>query len=381
MTTFSQHVEDYLRLRRSFGYKLDEAARLLPRFAARLEAAGAEFVTIDLALAWALEPEVPPASVVPSMRLLVVRGFARYMAGVDRRTEIPPTGLIPFRRRRRAPFIYSDADVAALMQQTHQLLREPLRAATYQTLIGLLAASGLRIGEAIKLDRGDIDWTDGVLLVRESKFNKSRYVPLHDSALQALARYARRRDELCPSPRHESFFVSLRGTRLMLCTIDQTFRRLCTTASVGSEAPQPPRVHDLRHTFAVNTLLGWYRDGVDVQAQLPALSTYLGHRNPTYTYYYLSAAPELLAHAAGLLDTARDAAREGRGRGRSPPHQDRVLAGAALQFAGRQRVPTARVRRTGSSRCRTGCGAPDRSTARAAVPGRRHRRGTNPAAC
>jgi integrase/recombinase XerD len=309
MTTFSQHVEDYLRLRRSFGYKLDEAARLLPRFAARLDAARAEFVTIDLALAWALEPDVPPGSVVPSVRLLVVRGFARYMAGVERRTEIPPTGLIPFRRRRRAPFIYSDADVAALMQQTHQLLREPLRAATYQTLIGLLAATGVRIGEAIKLDRSDIDWTDGVLIVRESKFNKSRHVPLHDSTLEALERYARRRDELCPSPRHESFFVSLHGTRLRLNVIDKTFRRLCDQARVGAEAPVPPWAHDLRHTFAVTTLLGWYRDGVDVQARLPVLSTYLGHRNPSYTYYYLSAAPELLAHAAGLLATAREVTR------------------------------------------------------------------------
>jgi integrase len=308
MTTFAEHVEDYLRLRRSFGYKLDEAARVLPRFAAYLEAAGAEFVTIDLALGWALGPEVPPGSVVRPMRILVVRGFARYMAGVDPRTEIPPAGLIPFRQRRRAPFLYSDADIVALMAQTHRSIREPLRAATYETLIGLLAATGLRIGEAITLDRGDIDWTDGVLLVRESKFNKSRYVPLHDSALQALARYARRRNELCPNPRDESFFVSLRGTRLMLCVIDKTFRLLCETAGVGAAATLSPRVHDLRHTLAVKTLLGWYRDGADVPARLPALSTYLGHRNPAYTYHYLSAAPELLAHAAGLLDAAQEAA-------------------------------------------------------------------------
>jgi len=249
---------------------------------------------------------VAPGSVMPSVRLLVVRGFARYMAGVERRTEIPPTGLIPFRRRRRAPFIYSDADILALMTQTHRLIREPLRAATLETLIVLFAATGLRISEAIKLDRADIDWSEGVLLVRESKFNKSRYVPLHDSTLQALERYARRRDELCPRPREESFFVSLRGTRLMRCSIDQTFRLLCETAGVGAEAPLAPRVHDLRHTFAVNTLLGWYRDGVDVQARLPALSTYMGHRKPSYTYHYLSAAPELLAHAAGLLDAAQE---------------------------------------------------------------------------
>jgi integrase/recombinase XerD len=211
MTAFVEHVEDYLRLRRSFGYKLDEAARLLPRFAARLEAAGAEFVTIDLALVWALEPEVAPGSVVPSVRLLVVRGFARYMAGVDRRTEIPPAGLVPFRRRRRAPFIYSDADVDALMEQARRSIREPLRAATYETLIGLLAASGLRIGEAIKLDRSDMDWTDGVLLVRESKFNKSRYVPLHETALQALARATRAGATSC-APRRATRASSCRCT-------------------------------------------------------------------------------------------------------------------------------------------------------------------------
>jgi integrase len=309
MTTLSQHVDDYLRLRRSFGYKLDEAARLLPRFATRLEGAGAEFVTIELAVAWALEREVQPGSVVPAVRLLVVRGFARYLAGVDPRTEIPPTGLIPFRRRRRPPFIYSDADIAALMEQAQRSIREPLRAATYHALIGLLAATGLRIGEAITLDRGDIDWTDGVLLVRESKFNKSRYVPLHDSTLQALRGYARQRDQLCPTRRDESFFVSLRGTRLYRCTVHATFRRLCQTAGVGATAALPPRLHDLRHTLAVKTLLGWYRDGADVPSLLPVLSTYLGHRDPSYTYYYLSAAPQLLAHAAGLLDAAREVTR------------------------------------------------------------------------
>lgn len=307
MTTFAQHVGDYLQLRRSLGYKLHNHARLLRRFADHLDAIGAEFVTIDLALSWALEPDVPPGSVVPAMRLLVVRGFARYMSGVDPRTEIPPTGLIRFRRRRRPPFIYSDAEILALMQQARDGIRQALCAATYETLIGLLAATGMRISEAIKLDRTDIDWAEGVLLVRESKFNKSRYVPLHDSTLEALARYALQRDELCPDPRDASFFVSLRRTRLYPCAVQATFRRLCQNAGVGANAPFAPRLHDLRHTMAVRTLVGWYRDGVDVQSRLPALATYLGHRDPAYTYYYLSAAPELLACAAGLLDAAQEA--------------------------------------------------------------------------
>ena len=306
MTTFTQHVEDYLRLRRSLGYKLHDHARLLRRFAAHLDLLGVEFVTIELALAWALEPDVPAESVVPWMRLLVVRGFARYMAGIDPRTEIPPTGLIRFRQRRRPPFIYSDSEIAALMAQARTGIRQALVAATYETLIGLLAATGMRISEAIKLDRTDIDWTQAVLLVRESKFGKSRYVPLSQGTLEALAGYARRRDELCPHPLDASFFVSLRRTRLYPCAVQATFRRLCQHAGVGADAPFPPRLHDLRHSMAVKTLLGWYRDGVDVQSRLPALATYLGHRDPAYTYYYLSAAPELLACAAGLLDTAQE---------------------------------------------------------------------------
>jgi integrase/recombinase XerD len=305
MTSFAQHVWDYLRLRRSLGYKLHDHARLLRRFAAHLDAIGAEFVTVELALSWALEPEVPLGSVVPATRLLVVRGFARYMSGIDPRTEIPPTGLISVRRHRRPPFIYSEAQILALMAQAREGIRQALCAATYETLIGLLAATGMRISEAIKLDRTDIDWAEGVLLVRESKFNKSRYVPLHESTLEALARYARRRDELCLHPRDASFFVSLRRTRLYPCAVQATFRRLCQTAGVGADAPFPPRLHDLRHTMAVRTLLAWYRDGVDVESRLPALSTYLGHRDPAYTYHYLSAAPELLACAAGLLDTAQ----------------------------------------------------------------------------
>jgi integrase/recombinase XerD len=307
MTTFTQHVEDYLRLRRALGFKLDEHARLLRKFALHLEATGAEFVTIEVSLAWAVEPIVPAGSVVPAKRLLVVRGFARYLAGIDPRTQIPPTGLIRLRRCRRAPYIYTDEEILTLMDRARHAIRQRLVAASYETLIGLLAATGMRISEAIKLDNADIDWDQGVLLVRESKFNKSRYLPLHQSTLDALERYARQRDELCTDPRDPSFFVSLRRRRLEDGAVHATFRRLCDATGVGASAPFPPRLHDLRHTKAVRTLLGWYRDGADVQARLPALSTYLGHLNPAYTYYYLSSAPELLAHAAGMLDTAQEA--------------------------------------------------------------------------
>ena len=307
MTTFAEHVDDYLRLRRALGFKLEEHARLLPKFAAHLDAIGAEVVTIELALGWAVEPVVPAGSVVPAMRLLVVRGFARYLAGIDPRTEVPPTGLIRLRRHRRPPFIYTDEQVLALMQRARTAdppaigrgdLRDADRAARRDR------DADQRSDQA---RHADIDWQQGVLLVRESKFNKSRYLPVHASTLDALERYARQRDRLCPNPRDPSFFVSLRRRRLDDCAVHATFRRLCDATGVGADAPFPPRLHDLRHTMAVKTLLGWYREGVDVHSRLPALSTYLGHLNPAYTYYYLSAAPQLLAHAAGMLDAALEA--------------------------------------------------------------------------
>ncbi len=302
MTSFAAHVNDYLQLRRSLGFKLEEHERLLRKFATHVDDLGAETVTVELALAWALERDLPAGSVVAATRLLVVRGFARYMIGLDPRTEIPPAQLIPVRRQRRTPFIYTSADIAALMEQARDGISYRLVAATHETLIGLLAVTGMRISEAIKLDRADVDWTDGLLLVRESKFNKSRYLPLHSSTIDALERYAAVRDRLCPNPLGASFFVSLRHGRLYDCAVQKTFRRVCQHAGVGATAPFPPRLHDLRHSLAVNTLLGWYREGVDVHARLPVLSTYLGHLNPVYTYYYLSAAPELLAHAAGMRD-------------------------------------------------------------------------------
>lgn len=302
MSALSQHLEEYLRLRRCLGHDLAEAARLLPRFVAHLEARDAEFVTLEEALAWSLEPEAPAGSTVWGKRMMAVRGFARYLSGIDPRTEVPPAGMIPIRRRWRPPFIYSEADIVALMEEACRSIPQPLRAATYETLIGLLAATGLRIGEAIRLDRRDVDFSDGVLLVRESKFGKSRQVPLQAGALQALEEHIQLRQELCPHPNGESLFVSLRGTRLIYECVQSTFRTLCDQARVGVGATRRPRIHDLRHTFAVRTLLGWYRDGVDVQAQLPSLSTYLGHREPRYTYHYLSAAPELLGHAARLLE-------------------------------------------------------------------------------
>ncbi len=312
MSALEQALTDYLQLRHSLGHELAEAGWLLPGFVAYLDAHGSPTVTIEAALAWAQQAPKSPAGRVTTVgprRMTAARGFARYLSGIDASTEVPPLGLMPHRQRWRQPFIYSAADIDALLELARRTIVSPLRAATYQTLIGLLAASGMRIGEAIKLDRSDVDWARGVLLIRESKFGKSRLVPLHPSSMQALEGYARLRDQLQPRPAEPAFLVSLNRKRLLYAVVQLTFRQLIDNAGIGAGAPSPPRLHDLRHTFAVRTLLGWYRAGEDVQSKIPSLSTYLGHREPASTYWYLSAAPELLALAAARQDTAWSAAR------------------------------------------------------------------------
>jgi integrase len=303
VSALTHAAEEYLQLRRSLGHDLAEAHRYLPQFVAYLDAIGAPTVTIEAAVAWAQQAGGENSSVWPR-RMTMARGFARHMAGIDARTEVPPLGLIPSRQRWRPPFIYSPAEVAALMACA-RTMRWRLPAATHATVIGLLAATGMRVGEALRLDRSDIDWTDGVLLIRESKFGKSRQVPVLASTLAALDRYAGVRDHLCEQPVTPSFFVSVRGTRLIYPVVQQVFRRLCANTRVGAGSPTRPRIHDFRHSFAVRTLIAWYQAGEDVEARVPTLSTYLGHRDPRSTYWYLSAAPELLALAAGRLELSR----------------------------------------------------------------------------
>jgi integrase len=308
MSPLEQDLADYLQLRLSLGHELREARWLLPNLVAHLQERGLRTITVEAALTWAEHSPTGKGRSVAPRRMTAARGFARYLSGIYPDTEVPPLGLIPSWQRWRRPFIYSPNDIDAILAEAGKIV-SPLRAATYQTLLGLLAASGLRIGEAIKLDRSDIDWDQGVLLIRESKFGKSRLVPLHPSSMGALVEHARLRDALQPRPKDASFFVSLTRKRLSYAVVSQTFRKLVDDSGVGAGAPSPPRLHDLRHAFAVRTLLSWYRSDEDVQAKIPSLSTYLGHREPASTYWYLSAAPELLALAAARQDTAWAAAR------------------------------------------------------------------------
>jgi integrase/recombinase XerD len=301
MSPLAERAEEYLALRRSLGHKLDEHRRRLPSLVAYLEETGNTTVTIEAALAWAQLPDSDASSSVWPHRMIIARGFARFMSGIDPATEVPPVGLLPARRRRRIPYLYSETDIRALMGEAGRI-PTPLRAATYRTLIGLLVATGMRIGEAIRLSRADIDWDAGVLVIRETKFSKTRELPLHASTIDALAAYARFRDTHQPRSRAASFFISTVGTPLIYSDVGCTFRGLLRAANVGAGSPIAPRIHDVRHSFAVKTMIGWYRAGEDVAARLPQLSTYLGHRDPRHTYTYLSAAPELLALAAARLE-------------------------------------------------------------------------------
>jgi integrase/recombinase XerD len=297
MTGIRQAARDYLTVRRALGYKLEDHGWLLADFASFMEAAGAATVTTRLALAWA----TLPADALPSWhaaRLRVVRGFARHLKALDPATEIPAASLLACRNRRAVPYLYCDAEVSALMAAADSL-HPALHAATHKTLIGLLAVTGMRLGEVIRLDRADLDAAEGVLTIRDSKFAKSRQIPLHPSALDALTGYGQLRDQRFPDPRTPAMLVSTVGTRLISQGIHYVFARLVRQAGLQPSSPEHrPRLHDFRHSLAVNTLLAWYREGLDVQARLPVLSTFLGHSKPANTYWYLSAVPELLALAA-----------------------------------------------------------------------------------
>jgi integrase len=300
-------LADYLRIRRALGYKLTKDERALRNFVAFLEASGAVRVTTELALDWATLPEnAHPASL--ANRLTMVRQFASYLRTIDPATEVPPSRLLRAGNRRATPYIYTDSEIAALIDAA-AMLRYPLLISTYRTLIGLLAVSGLRVGEAIRLDRDDIDSERGLLIVRNTKFGKTRLVPLHATTIEALDDYIRQRRRLypCPQPRAPAAFISAAGTRLIYNSVNVTFRKLARRAGLQPRSPTcRPRAHDLRHTMAVRTVLDAYHTGADPHARLSVLSTYLGHVNPSNTYWYLSAAPELLALAGERLQQHLD---------------------------------------------------------------------------
>jgi len=301
MSPLEERLGEYLALRRALGYRLLRTEKLLCQFLDYLEANGVEAITVEHALCWARLPEGADPSWW-SQRLSVVRGFARYLAAEDPAVEVPPAGLLPDRSHRAHPYLYSDAEITALLDATG-VLRGELRRATYRTLVGLLASTGMRVGEAIALDRADFDAAEGVVLVRLAKGSKTRELPLHRSTTDALLAYRTLRKAHPKAELSEAFFITPAGTRLLYCGVHWTFKRLVAEAKITPRSTAcRPRIHDLRHGFAVGALLDAYREGLDASRRLSLLSTYLGHVDPAGTYWYLSAAPELLGLAAGRLE-------------------------------------------------------------------------------
>ena len=294
MTTLRDALADYLRIRRRLGFEMPQDGRLLEGFVEFLERAGAERITTELALEWARTP-VDAHPHRWRQRLSVARGFARHLATIDPASEVPSKDLLPGHRPRIAPYIYTDAEIAALIAAAGRL-RPPLRAARHQTLIGLLAVTGMRPGEALALDRHDVDLRHGVVHVRAGKQKKQREVPLHaEHDQRACASTPACATRASPTPSTPAFFISARGRRMARGELNQTFTKLIREVGLdGRGARARPRPHDLRHAFAVRTLLDWYEAGEDIDRRMPLLSTYLGHVDPASTYWYLEAVPELL---------------------------------------------------------------------------------------
>lgn len=291
---------EYLALRRTLGYKLERAGLLLGQFVDHLDADGIEQFSVSDALKWATLP-AGGGRWWWSQRLSVVRGFATWLHNLDPAVEIPPRDLLPARQPRAVPYLYSSDDIAALMDATSSL-KGQLRQATYCTLIGLLAVTGMRVGEARGLERSDVDLTEGTVTVRHAKFNKARLLPLHPSTTRALGDYLNLRDRLAPPAASTAVFISPPGKPLIANNVETSFRMLVARAGLKPRGAARPRIHDLRHSFIANAVLDGYRRDQDVQARLAVISTYAGHVDPKASYWYLTASPELMAIAGQRLD-------------------------------------------------------------------------------
>jgi integrase len=304
--SLEQQLDRYLSLRRSLGYRLEEHGRLLPGFVAFAAARGETTVHVETALMWAGQATTDGRR---GRRLSMVRGLARYLTAFDPATEVPPRGLLPDGGARPTPHIYSDSEISQLMQAA-TCLGPAAFATAIATAIGLMAATGLRPPEVRRLDREHVDLAGGRLTVWHSKHGRSRRLPLHHTTVEALADYAACRDRAHPDPLDDAFFMDRNGGRLSAPALSTAFHEVRDAARIPSRAPgRAARLGDLRHTFAVATLLSWHQAGLDVQQQLPALSAYMGHVNPAQTYWYLQGTPELMALIAERLERCWEDAR------------------------------------------------------------------------
>lgn len=306
MITMTDRLEEYIAVRRSLGYDLSFTARVMRGFAAFADREGADYVTVDLFLRWK-DNFGKASNSTWSTRLGMVRGFAGWMQGLDTRTEVPPAGLIAGKTRRGRPHIYSEAEVSAIVVRASKLpSRYGMRGWTCSALFGLIAVTGLRINEAIALDDDDVDLDEGVITVRRGKNGTARYVPLAPSTVMRLGAYRAERTRLL-GPTSGAFFLMETGERPTDCCARYNFAAV--SQALGLREPQRfckhgrgPRIHDLRHTFAVRTIIGWYRKGLDPDREMIKLSTYLGHAKPEHTYWYIEAVPELLQLASNRAE-------------------------------------------------------------------------------
>lgn len=298
MTALRKHAIDYINLRRKLGFKLFEPERFINNFVTFLENEKLSFITIKSAVDWAKKPK-NVLRYCWTRRLNVIRQFACYVKNIDPRNEIPPFGLLKCRQKRSKPYIYSDDEILKLLKASLLLKsKQCIRAHTYYTIFGLLAASGLRINEVTSILINDIDFIEGRLIIRKTKFRKSRIVPIHKTTLQILRRYLYFRNKIKAENKSSNFFLSEEGTNITNFTARSTFIKLSRKIGLRKSMDSfGPRLHDFRHTFAVRTIIQWYKEDADVDVQMPILSTYLGHVKPSDTYWYLSLVPELVALA------------------------------------------------------------------------------------
>jgi integrase/recombinase XerD len=306
VSALREAMQQYISLRRSLGFELIKVDSILRSFVSFAEREAASYVTTDLALRWVkLSTAKEPATLAD--RLNAVRRFAIWRRTADERTEVPPKNLLPYRYRRKPPYIYSGEEIEGLVRAARKLPSpKGLRGPTYATLFGLIAATGMRISEAVSLDREDIDIEEKVLSIRESKFRKSRLVPIHVTTRDALTDYAEKRDRILPMLRSVAFFVSERGTRVTHWAARDNFAIVSRQIGIrkkikGKRVGCGPRLHDMRHRFAAQTLVDWYRAGINIEREIHKLSTYLGHGHVNDTYWYLEAVPELLELATQKL--------------------------------------------------------------------------------
>jgi integrase/recombinase XerD len=305
MNTLHSSLQDYLALRRGLGFKMHDAGRILPRFVSFLQARQEPHITAQSALEWAQQADVQPAEW--ARRLGFVRGFARYCSAVDPQTEVPPVQLLPHRSTRARPYLYSAEEVQRLLDAALRLSTDRpssvLRPWVFHCLLGLLSVTGLRISEALDLKIDDVDLDQAVLTIHAAKLGRSRLVPLHPTTCAVLVEYLRRRQEFLGSRGSTYLFVSTRGTRLDGGRVHRAFYDLSRQTGLrASGVSRGPRLHDLRHRFAVMVLTRWYQAGIDPQRHLPVLSTFLGHVYVQGTYWYLSDAPELMTLAMARLE-------------------------------------------------------------------------------